>query len=62
MKLRVTGNDNPYLELDYSGYHKTSSSNCLIYVHKLCVEYNVPKIWMQHTEGGMHFQDETKMF
>ena len=21
--------DNPYLDLDYSGYHKTSSNNCL---------------------------------
>ena len=22
--------DNPYLDLDYSGYHKTSSNNCLL--------------------------------
>ena len=24
--------DNPYLDLDYSGYHKTSSNNCLLKV------------------------------
>ena len=22
----------------------------------------VPKIWVQHTQGDMHFQDETKVF
>ena len=27
----------------------------------MCRKY-VPKIWVQHTQGGMHFQDETKMF
>ena len=30
-----TSTDNPYLDLDYSGYHKTSSNDCLLLASEL---------------------------